>query len=300
MMAEVLEALRILPNGVYADGTLGGGGHATAILEASAPDGRLFGCDRDPAAVVAATARLAAFPGRWEVRQGNFTDLATWVPAGSLSGAILDLGVSSYQLDEAERGFGIKHDGPLDMRMDVSQGVTAADLVNQSEAEELARMFFELGGERAARPLARAMVRRRQERPFERTADLAGLVERICPRHGRKTHPATKVFQALRIAVNDELGALERGLAGMVSLLQPAGRLVVITFHGLEDRLIKAFGRERTRDYEVEGEVDVPELRVPRVPELRWVTRKALKPGPAELEANPRSRSAQMRVLEKL
>ena len=300
MMAEVLAALAPRPGGRYADGTVGGGGHAAAVLEASGPDGWLWGCDRDATALAAASLRLAPFAGRFELRRGNFADLASWVPAGSCDGALLDLGVSSPQLDDAGRGFSFQSDGPLDMRMDREQSLTAADLVNELEAEALAKLFWELGGERASRPLARAMVRRREERPWTGTAELAALIERVTPRHGARAHPATRVFQALRMAVNDEIGSLEKGLAGAWQVVRPGGRLAILTFHSLEDRMVKAFGRVLARDYTVAGEVDVPELRQPKAPEARWVSRKAICPGAAELAENPRSRSAQLRVLERL
>ena len=295
-----MEALRPAPGGRYVDGTLGGGGHAAAILEGSAPTGWLYGCDRDATAIEAAGERLRLFAGRFELRQGNFAELASWVPAGSCDGVLLDLGVSSPQLDEPTRGFSFQSDGPLDMRMDRGQGLTAADLVNELEVEALAKVFWEWGGERASRPLARAIARQRQERPLATTGELAALIERVTPRRGKRAHPATKVFQALRLAVNDEIGALERGLEGALRILKPGGRLVLITFHSLEDRVVKVFGRNRARDYRVAGDINIPELREPRVPELRWVTRKALKPRAAELEDNPRSRSAQMRVMEKV
>jgi 16S rRNA (cytosine1402-N4)-methyltransferase len=300
MLAEVLEALKPRTGGRYADGTLGGAGHAAAILAASSPTGWLSGCDRDGDAVEAAAARLAVFAGRFEVRRGNFDGLAGWVPAGSCDGVLLDLGVSSPQLDAAGRGFSFLQDGPLDMRMDTRQPLTAAELVKGADAEELARIFWEYGGERDSRRLARALEQDRRQRRFETTRQLAELIERLSPRHGRKAHPATKVFQALRIAVNDELGSLERGLAGALAILKPGGRMAVITFHSLEDRAVKAFGRAQARDYTFAGAVDVPELRKPRTPELKWISRKALVPGGAELAANPRSRSAQLRVFEKL
>jgi 16S rRNA (cytosine1402-N4)-methyltransferase len=300
MAAEVLEALKPKPNGQYADGTVGGAGHAAAILAASSPNGRLFGCDRDGAAVEAAAERLAVFAGRFEVRQGNFSELSSWVPLGSCDGVLLDLGVSSPQLDAADRGFSFQQEGPLDMRMDRRQSLTAAELVNSASAEELARIFWELGGERDARRFARAIVCDREARRFETTRQLAGLIERLAPRRGKKTHPATKVFQALRLAVNDEIGSLEKGLDGALKILKPGGRLAVITFHSLEDRTVKDFARARARDYTFPGEVDVPELRQPRVPEMKLVTRKALKPGSAEVTENPRSRSAQLRVMERI
>jgi 16S rRNA (cytosine1402-N4)-methyltransferase len=259
----------------------------------------LCGCDRDGAAIEAAQRRLAEFAGRFEVRQGNFADLADWVERDSCDGVLLDLGVSSPQLHEAERGFSFQQDGPLDMRMDRRNTLTAADLVNTASADELARAFWDLGGERNARRFARAIARDREERPFHTTRQLAELIERLSPRRGRKTHPATRVFQALRMAVNDEVSSLRKGLAGGLRILKPGGRLAVITFHSVEDRIVKDFGRARARDYTFTGGMDVPELRRPRTPELKWVQRKAITAGVAELEANPRSRSAQMRVMEK-
>jgi len=301
MVAEVLTALRPRPGGRYADGTLGGAGHATAILTASSPTGWLYGCDRDGAAIDAARARLAeTFAGRFELRRGNFADLAGWVPAASCAGVLLDLGVSSPQLDSPGRGFSFQQDGPLDMRMDDRQSLTAADLVNRAGADELAGIFWELGGERDSRRFARAIVQDRAQRPFAGTRQLADLIERLAPRQGRKTHPATKVFQALRLAVNDEIGSLKRGLAAAAAVLAPGGRLVVLTFHSLEDRVVKEFGRAQTRDYTFAGPVDVPELRQPCRPVLQWVSRRAVLPGEAELRDNPRSRSAQLRVLEKI
>jgi len=300
LLREVLEALGPRAGGCYADGTLGGAGHAAAILDASSPSGRLYGCDRDGVAVEAAIKHLAPFAGRFEVRQGNFAELANWVPPGSCDGVLLDLGVSSPQLESAERGFSFQQEGPLDMRMDSRQALTAAELVNGLTAEELARVFWEFGGERPARRLARAVVRAREQQPLRTTRQLAEVIERVTPRHGKKTHPATGVFQALRIAVNDEIGSLERGLDAAVKILRPGGRLAVITFHSLEDRVVKHFGRARARDYTFTGGVDVPELRQPRAPELRWITRKAIRPSEAELAENPRSRSAQLRVMEKL
>jgi 16S rRNA (cytosine1402-N4)-methyltransferase len=270
------------------------------MLAASSPSGWLYGCDRDGAAVEAATERLAEFAGRFELRRANFAELANWVPAGSCEGVLLDLGVSSPQLDLAVRGFSFQQEGPLDMRMDTRQALTAAGLVNEASTEELGKVFWELGGERDARRFARAIVRAREQRRLETTLQLAELIEHLAPRRGKQAHPATKVFQALRIAVNDELGSLERGLAAAFAVLQSGGRLAVITFHSLEDRVVKDFGRARARDYTFTGGVDVPELREPRAPELKLVTRKALKPSAAEVAANPRSRSAQLRVMEKI
>jgi 16S rRNA (cytosine1402-N4)-methyltransferase len=300
MLAEVLAALQPRAGGRWADGTLGGAGHAVALLSASSPDGWLYGCDRDGAAIEAARQRLAEFAGRCELRHESFAGLSDWVPAGSCAGVLLDLGVSSPQLDWPERGFSFQADGPLDMRLDPEHGPTAADLVNELPADELADLFWRFGEVRESRRLARAIEQDRRQRRLATTRQLAGLIERVSPRQGRKTHPATQIFQALRLAVNDELGALRLGLEGALQILQPGGRLAVISFHSLEDRIVKDFGQSRARDYEFDGPVDVPELRRPRSPVLRWVTRKPLQAGLDELAANPRSRSAKLRVMEKL
>lgn len=297
LVEEVVGLLAPRPGGRYVDATVGTGGHAEAILQASAPDGWLWGFDRDPEALALAQERLAPFAGRFELQKGNYADLLMKLAPESCDGVLLDLGVSSLQLETPDRGFSFQADGPLDMRMDPAQRLTAADLVNSASEEELARWFWELGGERRSRAIARAIVR---ARPVTRTAQLAELVCAVVGRGGGARHPATRVFQALRIVVNDELGSLERGLEAAWRVLKPGGRLAVITFHSLEVRLVKAFGRERVRDYECPADVDVPELRRPRPPQARWVTRKAVVPRAAEVEANPRSRSAQLRVLEKV
>ena len=299
MVAEVLEWLKPHPGGRWIDGTTGGGGHAEAILKATAPDGFLYGCDRDGAAIEATRKRLAPYTGRFELRQGNFSELGNWVEQGSSDGVVLDLGVSSAQLDWVERGFSFQTEGPLDMRMNPAEGRTAADLVNELGEEELAKIFWDLGDEPQGRRIARAIGLERQAHRIESTSELARLIERVVPRTGKK-HPATRVFLALRIAVNDELGSLERGLAVALSLLAQGGRMTILTFHSVEDRLVKEFGRRKARGYTVRGEVDLPEFRTEAAPELKLVTRKAIKPTEAELEENPRARSAQLRVFEKL
>lgn len=300
MLAEVLDSLRPRPGGRYVDGTVGGGGHAWALLRASAPDGWLYGCDRDGVAIEAATARLAEFAGRYELRRGAYDELSDWVPALSCDGALLDLGVSSPQLDRPERGFSFQADGPLDMRMDDRQETTAAGIVNEWPAAELATAFWELGGEQHSRRIARVIEQERRQGPFRTTRQLAGLIERVVPRMGQKIHPATRVFQALRMVVNDELGQLRRGLGIVWSLVRPGGRMAVITFHSLEDRQVKEFFRSMVRDYEVDGPVDVPELRRPVKPQASLVYRKPVSPGPDELKENPRARSARLRVLERI
>jgi len=302
MTAEALAGLIPRAAGRYVDATLGGGGHAEAILAASSPSGWLYGCDRDGAAIEAAGARLAAagFAGRFEIRRGNYAGLLDWIPPASCDGVLFDLGVSSPQLDLPERGFSFQADGPLDMRMDQRQPLTAADIVNDWSEAELTELFFAEGEEPQGRRMARAIVRERQDRRLETTGQLAALLERVAPRHGQKRHPATRVFQALRMAVNDESRSLRSGLAAACTLLRGGGRLVVITFHSGEDRVVKEFGREQTRDYVFDGAVDVPALRRPRAPILKWIERRAVQPGAEEVAANPRARSAQLRVLEKL
>ena len=300
MPTEVLQALQPEDGGRYADGTIGGGGHAAMILEASKTGSWLGGSDRDGAAVEAASSRLAPYAGRFEIRKGSFASLADWIEPGSLDGVLLDLGVSSPQLDWPDRGFSLLQDGPLDMRMDVEQPMTAAIIVNGETEKKLADIIWRLGDERESRKIAKAIVRARERNEIRTTKELTDIVETVKPRRGKKTHPATKVFQALRIEVNNEFGELIQGLKSVSSLLKEGGRLAVITFHSGEDRIVKDYGRVETRDYDVPGEEDVPALRVDRAPRMRWVNRKAICATEEEIAANPRSRSAQLRVLEKL
>ena len=300
LAAEVIEALRPASGGRYLDGTLGGGGHAEMILKASSPDGKLWGTDRDESAIAAASSRLAAFGDRVEITNDSYSNAAGWVAAGTLDGVLLDLGVSSPQLDHANRGFSVQTDGPLDMRMDQTQALTAAEVVNTWSEAELAAIIWKYGGDRDSRRIARAIAQARAEASLETTGHLAEVVAGAKRRGRHKKHPAVQVFQAVRIAVNNELDELTRGLEGAFGLLKPGGRLAVITFHSLEDRMVKEFGNEHARDYDVSGEVDVPMLRVDREPRMRWVSRKSIRPADAEVEANPRARSAQLRVLEKV
>jgi len=286
VLAEVaIDALNVRPGGRYVDGTVGGGGHAEMILKSSAPDGWLWGCDQDGEAVKATSMRLAPFENRWEIRRGAFETSMDWIPPGTVEGVLLDLGVSSPQLDRPARGFSFANNGPLDMRMDDRQKLTAAELVNNMPEEDLANLIWEMGGERKSRRIARAIVLWRNKRLLENTTQLAGLIEHAVPRCGARIHPATRTFMALRIAVNDEVGALRRGLPVMVDLLRPGGKLVTITFHGVEARIIKEFG-------DAAAKCDIPSL--------RWVRRKPLKAKMEELKSNPRARSAQLRVLEKV
>lgn len=300
LLTEALEALALRRGGRYVDGTIGGAGHAVEILRAIGDEGWLWGIDRDGVALKAAADRLAPFIGRFELCKGGFDRMAEWVSEEEADGVLLDLGVSSPQLDQADRGFSFQQEGPLDMRMDRDQPLTAAEVVNATPVDDLARIFWELGDEPRARRLARLIGEERQVRPLKTTKELATLVERGAPRGGSRIHPATRVFQAIRMWVNDELGQLERGLEAACRVLKPGGRLAVITFQSLEARCVKQFGAVQTRDYDFDGEVDIPELRRPRRASMRWVARRAVVAGEAELAVNPRARSAQLRVLEKV
>jgi 16S rRNA (cytosine1402-N4)-methyltransferase len=302
---EVMSMLAPAPGSLQIDATLGGGGHTERILEATDPDGRLLGLDADGAAIARVVDRLRPrFGDRLVTRQANFRELATVAPAagfGQVDGALFDLGLSSYQLADTERGFGFRAGGPLDMRFDTGRGVPAAELLGTLDVGELAALFGRYGEEPRAGRIARAIVDARRTVPITTAEELAALVERVVPpnpRQPRRTHPATRVFQALRIAVNEELDALEDGLRAALDLLRPGGRLVVLSYHSLEDRIVKRFFAAERR-----GCVCPPELPVcvcGRDPRLRLVTRPSLTPSAAEIEANPRARSARLRAAERL
>jgi 16S rRNA (cytosine1402-N4)-methyltransferase len=287
MSAEALELLAPRPGAVVVDGTVGGGGHSLCLLPRLLPDGRLIAVDRDAAALAAARRRLVEFTPQISFVRDDYRNLPRILRELGLppvDGLLLDLGMSSLQLDDAARGFSFSREGPLDMRMDNRQARTAATLVNELGAEELAAMFRTLGEERFARRIARRIVQARRARPIVTTTQLARLVAEAVPGRGRREriHPATRTFQALRLAVNDELGALEASLAQLPELLGPGGRAVVIAFHSLEDRLVKrAFARG-----EREG---------------RWavLTKKPLRPSREEAARNPRARSAKLRAIER-
>ena len=288
--------LAVRPGGVYIDGTVGGGGHAEAILESSAPDGRLLGLDRDPGALEAAGERLARFGGRAVLRHGSFARLAALAEGfAPVDGVLLDLGLSSLQLADPARGFAFSQEGPLDMRFDpTAPGPTAADLVNGLPVKELAALLYRYGEERQAGRIAEAIV---AARPLETTRQLAEVIERAVGRRGR-IHPATRTFQALRIAVNKELEALEAALPQAVDLLRPGGRLVVISFHSLEDRIVKRFLRRESRDCICPPET--PVCTCGHTAQLRLLTRKPVRPDPEEVERNPRARSARLRAAERI
>lgn len=301
---EVMRMLAPRPDSLHVDCTVGGGGHTERILEAASPDGRVLGLDADPAAIERVGERLARFGDRLVLRQANFRELAEVAPEagfGAVDGVLLDLGLSSFQLADAERGFGFRTGGPLDMRFDPSGGEPAAGLLARLDEAALADVFRRYGEEPHARRIARAVVDSRPTAPVETAEELAALVERTAPRRpgprGR-IHPATRVFQALRIAVNDELGALAAGLAAALDLLRPGGRLVVLSYHSLEDRLVKRFIAAERRGCTCPP--SFPVCVCGRVPRLRSVGPQPVVPSETEVAANPRARSARLRVAERL
>jgi 16S rRNA (cytosine1402-N4)-methyltransferase len=297
LVREVVALVAAKPGSLIVDATCGGGGHTEALLEAGA---NVVALDQDPDAVQYVTEHLARFGARIVVRQGNFrhTDkVLDELEISAINGALLDLGVSSRQLENAERGFSLLHNGPLDMRMDPRNRLTAATIVNEYSTEQLTRLFRELGEEPAARRIASLIVKARKTAPFRETLPLARAIEKAVGRHGR-LHPATQVFQALRMEVNDELGALEEGLGVLTARLQTGGRIAVISFHSLEDRMVKDFFRHHSREW-----LDKPEWPAPqRNPDydLKLITVKPVEPAQEEQRANPRSRSAKLRVAEKI
>ncbi|WP_110948513.1 16S rRNA (cytosine(1402)-N(4))-methyltransferase RsmH [Pseudomonas bohemica] len=302
LLEEAVEALAVRADGCYLDGTFGRGGHSRLILQNLGPDGRLLGFDKDPQAIATGQA-LAAEDGRFVIVQRSFAELGSEALergiAGKVSGILLDLGVSSPQLDDPERGFSFMNDGPLDMRMDPSRGVSAAEFVNSAPAEEIARVFKEYGEERFAKRMAGAVVARRETQPFERTGDLAEVLKVANPAWEKGKNPATRAFQGLRIHVNNELGDLEAGLEAALETLEVGGRLAVISFHSLEDRIVKLFMRKL-----VKGEADNMPRNLPIrhqafEPRIKLIG-KAQFASDEETRANPRSRSAVMRVAEKL
>ena len=297
LAAEVVELLAPRPGALVVDCTCGGGGHAEAILQTGAD---VLGLDQDPDAIAFAGERLARFGGRVTLRQANFREAAQVLDElgiAKIGGALLDLGVSSRQLENADRGFSIMRNGPLDMRMDPRQELTAAEVVNRYSEEELTQIFRDLGEEPAARRIASQLVKLRKTEPFRETAQLARAIEKIVWRHGRR-HPATQVFQALRMEVNDELGALAEGLGVLTERLETGARIAVITFHSLEDRIVKNFFRDRSRPW-----LDRPEWPEPRPnPDYKFtlITAKPVEPSAEEQRLNPRARSAKLRVAERI
>lgn len=302
LLEEAVEALAVRPDGCYLDGTFGRGGHSRLILERLGPQGRLLGFDKDPQAIATGQA-LAAEDGRFVIVQRSFAELGEELAArallGKVSGVLLDLGVSSPQLDDPERGFSFLNDGPLDMRMDPTRGVSAAQWLADAGEADIARVFKDYGEERFAKRMARAVVERRGERPFLRTADLAQVLAAANPAWEKGKNPATRAFQGLRIHINNELGDLERGLEAALETLEVGGRLVVISFHSLEDRIVKQFMRRQAKGEADNLPRDLP-IRPPAFePRLKLIG-KPQYASENELKANPRARSAVMRVAEKL
>ncbi|GGZ51293.1 ribosomal RNA small subunit methyltransferase H [Lysobacter xinjiangensis] len=296
MYAQVLEGLRVVGDGTYLDGTFGRGGHARGVLEQLGPEGRLLVMDKDPEAIAVAEREFGADP-RVSIFRGSFAQLGQWdATATGLDGVLLDLGVSSPQLDVAERGFSFGKDGPLDMRMDPESGVSAAEWLNTADEKAIADVLYTFGEERQSRRIARAIVARRAQAPFSRTAELAELIASVMPRGDSKIHPATRSFQAIRIYINRELGDLEDGLDAALARLRPGGRLAVISFHSLEDRIVKQFIAKHAKA--PAGNRRLP-VEVEFTPVLRDVS-GALKADDAELAVNPRARSAVLRVAEKI
>jgi 16S rRNA (cytosine1402-N4)-methyltransferase len=298
LFQAALDGLKVRPGGRYIDATVGGGGHAAGILAAMSPDGRLLGLDQDPAAIETARTHLSAYAGRVVLVHSSFTHLAevaeaySFVPA---DGVLFDLGLSSFQLADPTRGFAFMADGPLDMRFDPTKGgLTAATLVNRLSPEEMAALLYRYGEERHARRIAEAIV---AARPLHTTKELTSVVEQVAERRGR-IHPATRTFQALRIAVNEEMDALEAALPQAVEILAVGGRLAVISFHSLEDRVVKRFLRRESRDC-----ICPPELPICTCDHratVRLITRKPIRPVADEIAANPRARSARLRVAERM
>ena len=296
MFAQVLDGLRVLGNGRYLDGTFGRGGHARGVLDRLGPDGRLLVMDKDPEAIATAHALFGA-DARVAVYRGSFADLGHWdETAAGLDGVLLDLGVSSPQLDVAERGFSFAKDGPLDMRMDPESGESAANWLARADEREIADVLWTYGEEKLSRKIARTIVARRDDTPLLRTAQLAELISSVVGRGDSKIHPATRSFQAIRIFINRELEDLERGLAAAHDRLKPGGRLAVISFHSLEDRIVKQFIARHAKA--PPGNRRMP-VEVAFTPTLRDVS-GAMRAEPSETAVNPRARSAVLRVAEKL
>jgi 16S rRNA (cytosine1402-N4)-methyltransferase len=296
MLEQSLDGLHVRSDGTYLDGTFGRGGHARALLARLGPRGRLLLMDRDPAAVAVARAQFGD-DTRVAIRHGSFADLAEWDAAQTgLDGVLLDLGVSSPQLDDAARGFSFQADAPLDMRMDPTHGESAAQFLARAKENDIADVLWRLGEERHSRRIARAIVERRNIEPLQRTGELAELITRTIGRREPGKHPATRTFQALRIAVNGELDALERGLQGALARLRPGGRLVVISFHSLEDRIVKRFVRAESQAAPTRHGLPPPapvELHLKPIGSAQF-------PDAREVAANARSRSAVLRVAERL
>jgi 16S rRNA (cytosine1402-N4)-methyltransferase len=304
LLDEVLDGLAIKPDGIYIDGTFGRGGHASAILERLGPEGRLLAIDKDPQAVAAAEARLGA-DSRFSIEQGSFTQLESLVQKrgwqqserGGVDGVLLDLGVSSPQLDDASRGFSFRQDGDLDMRMDPSRGQSAAEWLATADEYDIRRVLREYGEEKFAKRIAYAIVKAREENPITSTRQLAVLIADASPFHERGKDPATRSFQAIRIFINDELGDVKACLPQALNVLRPGGRLAVISFHSLEDRIVKRFMRDEARGDDFPPGLPIPQSALS--PKLCLIG-KAIRASKQEINLNPRARSAVLRLAERL
>ena len=300
LLEEVIEGLAIRPDGVYVDGTFGRGGHAQAILERLGPRGRLLAIDKDPQAVTAAQQKFVS-DGRFMIERATFANLKGHVQSHGLlhhvDGVVLDLGVSSPQLDDPQRGFSFSHDGPLDMRMDPDSGISAADWLASASESEMIRVLREYGEERYAKRIVRAIIKSREQSPITRTRQLAEIVAKANPAWEKGKDPATRSFQAIRIFINRELDDLQAFLDDILDVLAPGGRLVVISFHSLEDRLVKRFIRTQARGDDFPSDMAVTQAQLH--PRLRAIG-KAVHPGEAEVAINPRARSAVLRIAENL
>ena len=302
LLKETVDSLCIRPDGIYVDGTLGGGGHAFEVCRRLGPGGRLIGIDQDQDAIAAASERLAPFGDRAVIVRSNYRqiqDVLEGLQIGRVDGIYLDLGVSSYQLDTAERGFSYREDAPLDMRMDRRNTQTAADLVNGCDESELYRIIRDYGEEKFAKNIAKHIVKARQEKPIETTGELTEIIKAAIPAKMRATggHPAKRTFQAIRIALNHELEVLDQSIDTMIQLLNPGGRLSIITFHSLEDRMVK--NRFRENENPCICPPDFPVCVCGRVSRGRVITRKPILPSEEELEENKRAKSAKLRVFER-
>ncbi|NKF52356.1 16S rRNA (cytosine(1402)-N(4))-methyltransferase RsmH [Shewanella sp. WXL01] len=301
LLKETVDGLNIKPDGIYIDGTFGRGGHSRQVLKRLGENGRLIAIDRDPQAIEAS--KQFADDKRFQIVHGGFGQLADYVEdlglTGKIDGVLLDLGVSSPQLDDADRGFSFLRDGPLDMRMDNSQGETAAQWIARAEIEDMAWVFKTYGEEKNARHIARCIAADRQETPFTRTKELADLISRITKKKEKNKHPATRVFQAIRIYINSELEQIDQALEGSLTALAPQGRLSIISFHSLEDRMVKRFIRRHSQGESVPHGLPITEAELNKNKKLKAVG-KAMKPSEAELEVNPRARSSVLRVAERL
>ncbi|MCL1066280.1 16S rRNA (cytosine(1402)-N(4))-methyltransferase RsmH [Shewanella olleyana] len=301
LLKETVDGLNIHEDGIYIDGTFGRGGHSRHVLSQLGENGRLIAIDRDPQAIEAA--KQFADDPRFQIVHGGFGQLAEYVTElglkGKINGVLLDLGVSSPQLDDAERGFSFLRDGPLDMRMDNSQGQTAAQWIAKADIEDMAWVFRTYGEEKNSRHIARCIAADRDEKPFLRTKDLADLIARITKNKERNKHPATRVFQAIRIYINSELEQIEQALEGAVEVLAPEGRLSVISFHSLEDRMVKRFIRKNSQGESVPHGLPITEAEINKSRKLKSMG-KAMKPSDIEIEQNPRARSSVLRVAQRL